>query len=238
MRDLLAPHPDAEVTGECAGGREAVEAIELDRPELVFLDIQMPGMDGFAVVEAVGADRMPPVVFVTAYDEHAVRAFEVCALDYLLKPVDRERFERALDRARTQIRSGAPGAWNRRFLSLLGSVRSSRSPSDRLIVRSGGRLFLFPSEEIDWIAGEGNYAQIHTGKQTHLVRETLSDLERRLDGSRFFRIHKSTIVNADRIREIQPTVNGAHTVLLRDGVRLTWSRGYRSRLKELTGEGD
>jgi two-component system LytT family response regulator len=231
MRDLLGGHLDTEVAGECADGLEAIEAIERARPELVLLDIQMPGMDGFAVVDAVGVDRMPPIVFMTAYEQHAVRAFEVGALDYLLKPFDRERFERALDRARSQICFGSPGAWNKR-------VRSSRPSSDRLVIRSGGRLFLVPSEEVDWIGAEGNYARIHAGKQTHLVRETLSDLERRLDGCRFLRIHKSTIVNADRIREIQPTVNGAHLVLLRDGSRLTWSRGYRSRLKDLIGEED
>jgi two-component system, LytTR family, response regulator len=231
MRDLLTSHLDAEVAGECADGLQAVEAIERARPELVFLDIQMPGMDGFAVVDAVGVDRMPPVVFMTAYEHHAVRAFEVGALDYLLKPFDRERFERALDRARSQICFGSPGAWNKR-------VRSTRTPSDRLVIRSGGRLFLLPSEEVDWIGAEGNYARIHAGKQAHLVRETLSDLEGRLDGCRFLRIHKSTIVNADRIREIQPTVNGAHLILLRDGSRLTWSRGYRSRLKDLIGEDD
>jgi two-component system LytT family response regulator len=238
MRDLLAGHPDTEVAGECADGPEAVEAIEKSRPELVFLDVQMPGMDGFAVVDAVGIDRMPPVVLMSACEQHAVRAFEVCALDYLLKPFDRERFEKVLDRARAQIGFGSFGAWNRRLLSLLGRVRPAGSSSDRLVIRSGGRLFLLPCEEVDWIGAEGNYARIHAGKQAHLVRETLADLERRLDGCRFLRIHKSTIVNADRIREIQPTVNGAHVVLLRDGSRLTWSRGYRSRLKDLIGEDD
>ena len=238
IRDLLAGQPDAEVAGECGDGREAVEVIEQGRFELVFLDIQMPGMDGFAVVDAVGIDRMPPVVLMSSCDQHAVRSFEVCALDYLLKPVDRERFERVLDRARAQICFGPPGTWSRRLLSLLERVRPNGTSSDRLVIRSGGRLFLLPSEEVDWIGAEGNYARIHAGKQAHLVRETLTDLERRLDGWRFLRIHKSTIVNADRIREIQPTVNGAHLVLLRDGSRLTWSRGYRSRLKDLIGEDD
>jgi two-component system LytT family response regulator len=231
MRQLLNGHLGAEAAGECADGPQAVEAIEHGRPDLVFLDIQMPGMDGFAVIDAVGVDRMPPVVFLAADEQHAVRAFEIGALDYLLKPFDRERFERAFDRARSRIRCGCPGARDER-------IRSIRSSSDRLVIRSGGRLFLLPSEEVDWIGAEGNYARIHAGKQAHLVRETLSDLEERLDGCRFLRIHKSTIVNADRIREIQPTVNGAHLVLLRDGSRLVWSRGYRSRLKDLIGEKD
>jgi len=232
----LAGHADAVIIGECSSGAEAVEAIEQYPPDLVLLDVQMPGMDGLGVVEAVGLDRMPPVIFVTAYDHHAVRAFELCALDYLLKPFDAERFERALDRARARIQFGGPMDWNRRVLSLLERMRQPRAASDRLVLRSGGRMFFLPAEEIDWIGAEGNYARIHVGKQAHLVRETLTDLERRLDGARFFRIHKSTIVNADRIREIQPTINGAHVVLLRDGSRLTWSRGYRARLKELTGE--
>jgi len=231
MRHLLNGHLDAEVAGECADGLQAVEAIERARPELVLLEIQMPGMDGFAVIDAVGADWMPPVVFLATDEQHAVQAFEVGALDYLIKPFDRERFERALDRARTRIRSGCPEARDER-------IRSTESSSGRLVIRSGGRLFLLPSEEVDWIGAEGNYARIHAGKQGHLVRKTLSDLEGHLDGHRFLRIHKSTIVNADRIREIQPTINGAHLVLLRDGSRLVWSRGYRSRLKDLIGEDD
>jgi two-component system LytT family response regulator len=174
---------------------------------------------------------MPAVVFLAADEQQAFRAFEVGALDYLLKPFDRERFERTLDRARSRIGSGCPGPRDER-------IRSFGSSFGRLVIRSGGRLFLLPSEDVDWIGAEGNYARIHAGKQAHLVRQTLSDLEERLDRCRFLRIHKSTIVNADRIREIQPTVNGAHLILLRDGSRLTWSRGYRSRLKDLIGEDD
>ena len=197
----------------------------------------MPEIDGFAVLEGVGADHLPAVVFVTAYDQHALKAFEVHALDYLLKPFDRDRFEHALDRVRAHLRYASSGALNRRLLALLEDFQPGQKPLGRLVIRSGGRVFFLKAEEIDWIEGEGNYVRIHLGKQSHLVRETMGELESRLDDSQFLRIHKSTIVNIEQIKEVQPLFNGAHMVLLRDGTRLTWSRGYRSRLRELTGEG-
>ena len=160
MRDLISGHLDAEVAGECADGSDAVEAIEHARPDLVFLDTQIAGMDGFAVVDAVGVGRMPVVVFLAADEQQAFRAFEVGALDYLLKPFDRERFERTLDRARSRIRSGCPGARDEQ-------IRSFRSSFGRLVIRSGGRLFLLPSEDVDWIGAEGNYARIHAGNQVN-----------------------------------------------------------------------
>ncbi len=235
MHSLLASQDDVEIVGECANGREAIEAIQKMAPDLVFLDVQMPETDGFGVLDGIDSSRLPAVVFVTAYDQHALKAFEVHALDYLLKPFDRERFERALDRVRAQLRYATPGALNRRLVSLLESFRPAQKSPDRLVIRSGGRVFFLKVEEIDWVEGEGNYVRIHVGKLSHLVREKMSDLESRLDDARFLRIHKSTIVNTEQIKEIQPLFNGAHVVLLRDGTRLTWSRGYRSRLKELTG---
>jgi two-component system, LytTR family, response regulator len=235
MHSLLASQPDVEVVGECSDGREAIEAIRRMAPDLVFLDVQMPAVDGFAVLEGLQGTRLPEVVFVTAYDQHALKAFEVHALDYLLKPFDRDRFERALDRVRAQLRYATPAALNRRLVSLLESFRPAPRTQDRLVIRSGGRVFFLKVEEIDWVEGEGNYVRIHVGKMSHLVREKMSDLESRLDDTRFLRIHKSTIVNTEQIKEIQPLFNGAHVVLLRDGTRLTWSRGYRARLRELTG---
>jgi two-component system LytT family response regulator len=234
MRSLLQDEHDIEIIGEYQSGPEAMSAIEHTSPDLVFLDIQMPQMDGLQLARALG-DRMPAVVFVTAYDEYALRAFEVHALDYLLKPFDRDRFERALERVRAQLRYSSPAALNRRLISFLETFRPAQRPQDRLVIRSGGRVFFLKVEEIDWIEGEGNYIRIHVGKTSHLVREKMSDVESRLDDSRFLRIHKSTIVNTEQIKEIQPLFNGAHIVLLRDGTRLTWSRGYRSRLRELTG---
>ncbi len=235
MHSLLSSQPDVEVVGECGDGREAIEAIQRIAPDLVFLDVQMPAIDGFAVLDGLSGARLPAVVFVTAYDQHALKAFEVHALDYLLKPFDRDRFERALERVRAQLRYSTPAALNRRLVSLLESFRPAQKTQDRLVIRSGGRVFFLKVEEIDWVEGEGNYVRIHVGKLSHLVREKMSDLESRLDDARFLRIHKSTIVNTEQIKEIQPLFNGAHVVLLRDGTRLTWSRGYRSRLRELTG---
>jgi two-component system LytT family response regulator len=235
-RQLLEEEPDVEIVGECASGPEAVAAIESAGPDLVLLDVQMPGMDGFAVLAKVSPGRLPAVVFVTAHDEHALEAFQVHALDYLLKPFDGERLREALERARERIRSTPPHAFQRRILAMLADFKPRARRLDRIVLRSGGRLSFLKTDEVDWIEGEGNYLRVHAGKQSYLLRETLSDIEARLDPARFVRIHKSTIVNTDRIREIQPLFNGAHSVLLHDGTRLTWSRGYRAGLRALTGE--
>jgi two-component system LytT family response regulator len=237
-RQLLGEEPDVEIVGECASGPEAVAAIERTGPDLVLLDVQMPGMDGFAVLARVSPGRLPAVIFVTAHDEHALEAFQVHALDYLLKPFDGERLRGSLERARERIRSTPPQAFQRRILAMLADLkpRGRRRPVDRIVLRSGGRLSFLKSDEVDWIEGEGNYLRVHAGKKSYLLRETLSDIEARLDPARFVRIHKSTIVNTERIREIQPLFNGAHSVLLQDGTRLTWSRGYREQLRALTGE--
>jgi two-component system LytT family response regulator len=235
-RQLLEAEPDVEIVGECSSGWDAVEVIERAGPDLVFLDVQMPGIDGFGVLERVGPSRLPAVVFVTAHDEHAIKAFRVHALDYLLKPFDGERLRESLQRAREQLRSEAPRAFQRRILSLLAEVKPRAPRADRVVIRSGGRVSFLKAEEVDWIEAEGNYLRIHAGQKSHLVRDTMNEIEARLDPSRFVRIHKSTIVNTERIREIQPLFNGAHSVLLRDGTRLTWSRGYRERLRALTGE--
>ena len=235
-RQLLEAEPDVEIVGECASGEDAVEVIKRAAPDLVFMDVQMPGMDGFAVLEKVSPGRLPAVVFVTAHDAHALKAFRVHALDDLLKPFDGERLRESLQRVREQLRSAAPGALQRRLLSLLADVKVRARREDRVVIRSGGRLSFLKADEVDWIEAEGNYLRIHTGQKSHLLRDTMSGIEARLDPSRFVRIHKSTIVNTDRIREIQPLFNGAHSVLLHDGTRLTWSRGYRDQLRALTGE--
>lgn len=237
IRGLLEENPEVDVVGECSGGREAVGAIRALAPDLVFLDVQMAEMDGFAVLDEVGEDRIPAVIFVTAYDQHALRAFEAHALDFLLKPFDRERFERALRRVKDHLQYAAPGALNQRILSLLEDLKRPRPGwVERLALKSGGRVSFLKTEEIDWIEGEGNYARLHVSKQSHLIRETMNQLEAKLDPSRFLRIHRSTIVNTERVKEIQPLFNGAYGVLLKDGTRLTLSRGYRERLKVLTGE--
>lgn len=189
----------------------------------------MPEKGGFDVVEELDPTALPVIVFVTAYDQHAIRAFEVSALDYLLKPFDEERFARTLARAKAQLRGGDD--LQRRTLALVEELRAGRAGHlDRLMIRSGGRLFFLRTDEIDWIEADGNYVRVHAGGASHQLRETITRLETQLDPTRFLRIHRSTIVNLDRVREIQPLFHGEHRVLLQDGTELTMSRGYRDRL--------
>jgi two-component system LytT family response regulator len=229
---LLAAEPDIEVVAQCRDGEEAVRAIAERRPDLVLLDVEMPRMDGFDVINAVGAERMPPLIFVTAYDQHAIRAFEVRALDYLLKPFDRERFAGALRRARGQIDAQATGDLGRRLVAMMKDLEREAPRSDRIVVKSGGRLFFLRADEIDWIEAAGNYVRLHVAAQTHLLRETMNAIEARLDPERFFRIHLSRIVNVERIQEMQPWLNGEYSLVLKTGARLTISRGYREKLQE------
>jgi two-component system LytT family response regulator len=236
IRTLLREEPDIELVGECADGHEAVSAIEEKRPELLFLDVQMPEMDGFAVLEAVGAERVPAVVFVTAYDRYALRAFDVHALDYLLKPFDRERFRKALARARTQIGERRDGALGARLLALLKDIKQEPKYRDRFVIKSAGRVLFLRADEIDWIEAAGNYVQLHIGSATHLMRDTMSGLEARLQPEKFVRIHRSTIVQVDRIKEMQPSFHGDYVVLLEDGTRLNLSRSYREKLQAVLGQ--
>ncbi len=210
-------------------------ALEQHTPDLVFLDVQMPGLNGFEVLEAVGPEKMPLVVFVTAYDQHALRAFQVRALDYLLKPFDRDRFKDALQRARAHIQRDETGDLGRRLLALVKDLRRDQPKTDRLVVKSGGRLFFLRTDEIDWVQAAGNYVRLHVGSASHLLRETMNAIEGRLDPEKFFRIHRSRMVNMERIQEMQPWLNGEYAVLLRTGTRLTLSRGYREKLQDRLG---
>jgi two-component system LytT family response regulator len=235
IQRLLKGETDVELVGECADGHDAVLAIRRHAPDLVFLDVQMPGLDGFGVVEAIGVDRMPAVVFVTAYDQHALRAFEVSAVDYLLKPFLPERFQRAMRRARAQLRQGTGAGAEERIRQLLAQVGAGRRYLDRLLVKGEGRVYFLKAEEIDWIEAAGNYVQLHVGRDAHLLRETMARLEAGLDPARFVRIHRSTIVNLDRVKELHPWFSGEFAVLLHDGTQLRLSRGYRGRLEERLG---
>ena len=212
-------------------------AIVDHEPDLVFLDVQMPQMNGFEVIEAVGGERMPLVIFVTAYDQHALRAFQVRALDYLLKPFDRERFTDSLQRARKQIERDESGDLGRRLLALVNDIKPEAPKLDRLIVKSGGRVFFLRTGDLDWIEAAGNYVRLHLGEESHLFRETMNRMESRLDPKRFVRIHRSRIVNTERIKELQPWFNGEYVVVLRNGARLPLSRGYRDKLQEQLGKG-
>jgi two-component system LytT family response regulator len=239
---FLHEEPDVEVVAECSDGEEAVRAIQEHDPDLVFLDVQMPGVDGFGVIEAVGADRMPNVIFVTAYDEYALRAFQVHALDYLLKPFGRDRFQETLRHARSSLERQRAGDLGRRLMALVGQPVEKEAPVrepsklDRLVVKSGGRVFFLRTEEIDWIEAAGNYVRLHMGSESHLFRETMNNIEARIDPGRFVRVHRSRIVNTDRIKELQPSATGEYVVVLHNGTRLPLSRGYRDKLQEQLGK--
>jgi two-component system, LytTR family, response regulator len=232
IRSLLAHDSSVEVIGECSDGHQAVSSITELTPDLVFLDIQMPAMDGFEVIKTIGAERMPTVIFVTAYDQYALKAFEVNALDYLLKPFDRKRFQKTLDRAKAMIRGLQNGNVNNRLLSLLEDLRREQETPDRFVIKSGGRVLFLRVEEIDWMRAVGNYVRLQVGRDSHLMRETMTGMEAKLNPDRFMRIHRSTIVNLDRVKEAQPWAKGEYVVIMRDGTRLIMSRRYRERLNE------
>lgn len=236
IRELLGRDPEIQVVAECGDGRQAVSAIQKLRPELVFLDIQMPDVDGFSVIEAVGAARMPVTIFVTAYDRYALKAFDVNALDYVLKPFDEERFQKAVDRAKSQLKSDHREQMEQRLGALLRDVRPAQPFLDRLVIKSSGRILFLRTPEIDWIQAEGNYLRLHVGKDSYLFRETMNNIERKLDGRRFVRIHRSTIVNVERIKELHPWHTGEYVVMMQSGKELTLSRGYRHQLDRLLGK--
>jgi two-component system, LytTR family, response regulator len=215
-----------EIVGECASGGDAVTAIRDLSPDLVFLDVQMPGLGGFDVIERVGVDQMPPVVFVTAYDAHALRAFDVHALDYLLKPIDDDRFDTAVERARRRIAERQAGAAGRQLAAALEDLRARR-----ILIKDRGRVVIVNESDVDWIEAEGDYVRVHTGGRGHLLRETMAGMEQRLDPASFARIHRSTIVNVTRIKELKPHPNREYTVVLRDGTQLRLSRSYRDSLR-------
>jgi two-component system LytT family response regulator len=233
LRQLLQNNADLELIGECADGAEAVEAIQEKRPDLVFLDIQMPELDGFGVLAEIDLDPMPVVVFVTAHDKFALKAFEVHAVDYLLKPFDRERFQTALARAVERVKHRDGPAIAQRQAAVVAELRSSQKPLDRLAVKSGGRVIFVKLDDIDWIEAAHNYVELHVEKQSHLLRETLNSIEARLPVDRFVRISRSVIVNIERIKELEPLFYGEYTVTLRNGTRLTLSRRFRDKLPQL-----
>ncbi|HMG73550.1 MAG TPA: LytTR family DNA-binding domain-containing protein [Pyrinomonadaceae bacterium] len=233
IRAQLDEEADIEIVSECRNGLEAVAAIEEQSPDLVFLDVQMPELDGFGVLEAVGVDLMPVVIFVTAYDQYALRAFEVHALDYLLKPVDAERFASALQRARKQIEHHNVQDLNQRLQSFLDDVQAKQKFTERLVIKSSGRIFFLNVQEIDWIEAADNYVRLHVGRDSHLLRETMNHLEKRLDPDRFLRVHRSRIINLRQIKELQPLFRGEYDIMLQDGTRLESGRGYRDKLQKL-----
>jgi two-component system, LytTR family, response regulator len=238
LRVLLERDPQIEILDECRNGREAVKAINTLSPDLIFLDIQMPEMDGFDVLARVGPEHIQAIIFVTAFDQYALKAFDVHALDYLLKPFDDERFTRALERAKAQIAAREINQLSERLLALLEERETERKgakPEERyltrLMIKASSRMMLLKVDEIDFIEADGNYAKLHAGRKTHLLREKMNDLEGRLDPAKFVRIHRSIIVNLERIKEMHPHFNGDYVVVLEDGRQLRLSRTRREQLE-------
>ena len=233
VRVQLAHQVEVEIVAECANGLEAVAAIEELKPDLVFLDVQMPGMDGLDVLQTVGGNSMPAVVFVTAYDQYALKAFDVNAIDYLLKPFDRERFERAFSRAKERIQQTDASSLGLRLNHLLATVRPQKKYVERLVVKSSGRIFFLEVSEVDWIEAADNYVSLHLGKESHLIRDTLKSLETKLDPDRFIRVRNSAIINLKRVKELHPLFKGEYEILFHSGQKLRSSRRYRSRIADL-----
>jgi two-component system, LytTR family, response regulator len=235
IREMLSDDPLVDIVCECVNGLEAVEAINTYAPDILFLDVQMPEMGGFEVLESLKTKRLPHVIFVTAYDQYAVRAFEVHALDYLLKPFDRERFDASWQRAKAQVLRENNGELDQHILALLHELRAGSNYLKRLVVKTNGRVCFLDTEEIDWIEAEGNYVNVHSGNKAHLIRETIGNLETQLDPKKFLRIHRSSIVRVDCIKELHPWFHGEYRVILHNGAQLTLSRQHRENLQELLG---
>jgi two-component system LytT family response regulator len=235
VRKLLEAEQDITILGECGDGVDAIDTIRAKKPDLLFLDVQMPEVDGFDVLGSLSREELPLVIFITAFDQHAVRAFEVHAIDYLLKPFDDDRFHMSLKRAREAMQQGSDAGTTQRLLDMLTEARAGRTGAKRIMVRSGGHITFLRTAEIDWIEAQGDYVSLHCQGKRHLIRENIGDLEERVQPEGFIRIHRSTIINIARIRELQPLFHGDYTVVLVDGSRLTMSRTFREKFFERIG---
>lgn len=233
IRNLLKGDRSVEIVGECGNGREAVSLITEREPDLVFLDVQMPEMDGFSVLQAVGLERLPQIIFTTAYDDYAIRAFEVRALDYILKPFTRERFEQTVARAKERISPTKLEYVAGRALALLEQIEARSSYLERLAVKRDDRVLLIKVDGIDWFEAEDNYVRLHVGNTSYTIRGVLNELENQLDPKQFLRIHRRAIVNIDCIKELICWFNREYRVVLHDGTELTMSRSYRRKLRPI-----
>jgi two-component system LytT family response regulator len=238
LRALLKSDTDIELVRECGNGKDAICQIRALSPDLVFLDVQMPEMDGFAVLDNLSGHPLPVIIFVTAYDQYALKAFEVSALDYLLKPFSDERFRKALQQAKQQIQQQDASEFGKKMLALIGARELKPEPPrnlTRLMVKTAGRVLFLKTEEIDWIEAYDNYVRLHAGGKAHLLRQTMNELEAALRPEQFARIHRSAIVNLDRVKELQPLFNGEALIILHDGTELKLSRNRRESLEKQLG---
>ena len=236
IRKHLKAFPEFEVAAECGDGESAVAAIREQKPDLVFLDIQLPEFDGFDVIRAVGNHTMPVTIFVTAYDRYALRAFEAHALDYLLKPFSEDRFRDSLIRARRTLELGKQQPAHHQLSQLLEEINKKKDYMERIPVPAKGRFLFFNVRDLDWIEAEGNYLRLHGGATSHLIRGNMNEMEAKLDPDKFMRIHRSTIVNLQRIREVQPWFHGHHRIVMTSGQELKFSRYQKSKLRQLLGK--
>ncbi len=232
IKDLLEEESEFDLVGESCNGFEAVKHISEKQPDLVFLDVQMPEMDGFEVLDTINSEDMPHIIFITAYDQYALRAFEVHALDYLLKPFDQKRFRKSILRAKEQIDQSNSATITDRFHELIQELKPNQRYMERLVIKSEGRIFFVKTDEISWIEAAGNYVTVHVNGEEHLIRDTMNSMERKLNPEKFMRIHRSRIVNIEHVKEIQPFYNGENLIILNNGTELTLSRKYREKLKE------
>jgi two-component system, LytTR family, response regulator len=239
LRSLLEGRQQYAIVAECNDGVEAVAALASDNIDLLFLDVQMPGLDGFQILESAGTARLPIIVFVTAFNEYALRAFNVSALDYLLKPFDRERFEQTLTRVEERLASRNQTEISQELRDFLRTLPATAAPAhvSRFPVRANGEIYFVRADDVDWIDAEGNYVALHAAGRRHLVRDTIKSLEMRLDPAKFLRVHRSAIINIDRLRKLQPYFHGEYVVTLQDGTTLTSSRTYSDRLRALLEQG-
>jgi two-component system, LytTR family, response regulator len=237
LKRCLADETEIEIVGECDNGENAVADIRSLAPDLIFLDVQMPALDGFGVLEALKDERAPEVIFVTAYNDYAIQAFEVNALDYLLKPVDCERLSKAVERAKSRLgQSNRDDHLDSRFRALLEDIKTGSKFLKRLTIKLTGRTILLPTDEVDWIETHGNYLKVHTGRESHLIRGTMQSLETKLDPEKFVRVHRSVIVNVEKIKEIYPRSNGDQDLVLQNGRQLMLSRNYRDKFFAALGD--
>jgi|SRR5271166_3175475 len=237
LRLLLGSEPGVQVVAECEDGRQTIEAVQAHKPDLLLIDVRMPDLDGFQVLEKLTPDEMPVVVFTTAYDQFAIRAFEAHALDYLLKPFERERLHHAIERARAELLKSHNRDVTSRILDLVAKkVEPKKESDDRMVIRAGGKVVFLDVKEIDWIEAAANYVRLNVGKDSYLLREGIGSFSERLNPDRFVRIHRSVIVNVHKIKELQPCESGEYIAVLKNGKELSCSRGYRTQLQRLIGK--